>query len=155
MKERVRPTKTGLFMTELLICVGVFSLCAAVCVGLFVKAEVMSRDSADLNQAVVAAKNAAECYKAAGGDMERTMLLTHGWLRGDGHVMIWYDSDWQQLESYGGLLDKELDDSNAAESNLFRVELAPTSEREATLRVTDWELNEILSWNIAALEVRP
>ena len=33
--ERIKPTRSGLFAIELLIAVGVFSLCAAICVGLF------------------------------------------------------------------------------------------------------------------------
>ena len=49
-EERIRPTRSGLFMIELLIAVGVFTLCAAVCVGLFVRSEVMSRESADLTR---------------------------------------------------------------------------------------------------------
>ena len=51
MEERIRPTKSGLFAIELLIAVGVFSLCAAICVGLFVRSEVMSQESADLTRA--------------------------------------------------------------------------------------------------------
>ena len=45
-EERIRPTRSGLFMIELLIAVGVFTLCAAVCVGLFVRSEVMRRSDA-------------------------------------------------------------------------------------------------------------
>ena len=37
MRERIKPTRSGLFAIELLISIGVFSLCAAICVGLFVR----------------------------------------------------------------------------------------------------------------------
>ena len=60
MDERVRPTRSGLFTIELLVAVGVFTLCAAICVGLFVRSEVISRDSADLNRAVTEAQRVAE-----------------------------------------------------------------------------------------------
>ena len=76
--ERIKPTRSGLFAIELLIAVGVFSLCAAICVGLFVRSEVMSQDSADLNRAVTEARSAAECFKAVGGDLEKTAELTGG-----------------------------------------------------------------------------
>lgn len=157
MNERVRPTKTGLFMTELLICVGVFSLCAAVCVGLFVKSEVMSQDSASLNQAVIAAKNAAECYKAAGGELERAAELAGGQLE-DGVLRIWYDQNWQALGDCG---------MDVTEIFLLALEPQAESPARASLRVwgpltvrggcTQEEMDalEILSWNIAALEVRP
>ena len=84
MDERIKPTKSGLFAIELLIAVGVFSLCAAICVGLFVRSEIISQDSADLNQAVTAARSASECFKAAGGDLQRTAELTDRLIGGRG-----------------------------------------------------------------------
>ena len=53
MAERIKPTRSGLFAIELLIAVGVFSLCAAICVGLFVRSEVMSQESADTGGQIV------------------------------------------------------------------------------------------------------
>ena len=78
MQERIRPTKSGLFAIELMIAVGVFVFCAAICLGIFAKAEVMSRDSADLNRAVNEARNAAECFKVANGDLQYTAELCGG-----------------------------------------------------------------------------
>lgn len=98
--ERIKPTRSGLFAIELLIAVGVFSLCAAICVGLFVRSEVMSQDSADLNRAVSEARSAAECFKAAGGDLERTAQLTGGQMMGD-TVCISYDEGWEKLDGGG------------------------------------------------------
>ncbi len=100
MRERIKPTRSGLFAIELLIAVGVFSLCAAICVGLFVRSEVMSQDSADLNRAVSEARSAAECFKAAGGDLERTAQLTGGQMMGD-TVCISYDEGWEKLDGGG------------------------------------------------------
>lgn len=82
MEERIRPTRSGLYMIELLIAVGVFTFCAAVCVGLFVRSERMSRDSADLTRAVSEARNVSECFKAAGGDLARTAALCGGTVDG-------------------------------------------------------------------------
>ena len=93
MRERIKPTRSGLFAIELLIAVGVFALCAAICVGLFVRAEVMSRDSAGLDRAVIEARNAAECFKAACGDMEETARLTGGELAGD-TLLLRYDGSF-------------------------------------------------------------
>ena len=130
MRERIKPTRSGLFAIELLISVGIFSLCAAICVGLFVRAEVMSRDSADLNRAVTEARNAAECFKAAGGDLEETARLTGGELAGD-MLLLRYDGE---------------------------LELTLTPAREdgyisAVLSVKRADTNEdILVWNIAVLE---
>ncbi len=78
MQERIRPSKSGLFAIELMIAVGVFVLCAAICLGIFAKAEGMSRDSAELNRAVNEARNVAECFKAADGDFRYTAELCGG-----------------------------------------------------------------------------
>ena len=130
MGERIRPTRSGLFAIELLIAVGVFSLCAAICVGLFVRAEVMSRDSAELNRAVSEARNAAESFKAAGGDLEETARLTGGELAGD-TLFLQYD---------GG----------------FELRLAPVREdgyiRAALTVMRTGTDTEILAWEIAVLE---
>ena len=94
MGERIRPTRSGLFAIELLIAVGIFSLCAAICVGLFARSEVMSRDSADLDRAVAEARSAAECFKAAGGDLEETARLTGGELAQD-VLHLRYDENFE------------------------------------------------------------
>ena len=95
-EERIRPTRSGLFMIELLIAVGVFTLCAAVCVGLFVRSEVMSRESADLTRMTAEARNVVECWKASGGDFERAAELCGG-SGGTSALTVQYDADWNQI----------------------------------------------------------
>ena len=130
MGERIRPTRSGLFAIELLIAVGIFSLCAAICVGLFVRSEVMSQDSADLDLAVTEARNTAECFKAAGGDLEETARLTGGELAQD-VLHLRYDEN-------------------------FELVLTPVQEdgyisAVLSVRRTDTD-EEILVWDIAVLE---
>ena len=100
MRERIKPTRSGLFAIELLISIGVFSLCAAICVGLFVRSEVISQTSADLSRAVSEARSAAECYKAAGGNLEKTADLIGGTLE-NGTLRLYYDQDWQKAGDCG------------------------------------------------------
>ena len=92
--NRLGPTRAGLFAIELLIAVGVFAFCAAVCTGLLVKAEAMSRESEVLNRAVNEGRNLCECYKAADGSLDRAAALAGGSLeqealvlRGDGFTL--------------------------------------------------------------------
>lgn len=87
-------SRSGLLVIELLIATAVFSLCAAICTGLFVRADAVSRESAALSHAVAAAQNAAECFKAAGGDPARTAALAGGTVTADGTVVLGYDADW-------------------------------------------------------------
>ena len=150
MDERIKPTKSGLFAIELLIAVGVFSLCAAICVGLFVRSEIISQDSADLNQAVTAARSASECFKAAGGDLQCTAELTGGEVS-NGVLFLEFDGDWQKLP--------------AGEPGTFELTMTlQTAESDsyssALLDVKRWTRSEtetvgesFLVWEVAALEV--
>ena len=131
MGERIRPTRSGLFAIELLIAVGVFSLCAAICVGLFVRAEVMSRDSAELNRAVSEARNAAESFKAAGGDLEETARLTGGELA-EGKLLLRYEENFELT------LTPEQGDGYI--SAALAVSRSDTGEK-------------LLEWNVAVLAV--
>lgn len=147
--ERIKPTRSGLFAIELLIAVGVFSLCAAICVGLFVRSEVMSQDSADLNRAVAEARSAAECFKAVGGDLEKTAELTGGQISGDTTLFISYDQSWHKLD--------------AGAESAFDITLTLRPEdgyTGASLSVQRYDRTEkettgttFLFWEIAALEV--
>jgi len=142
MEERIRPTKSGLFAIELLIAVGVFTLCAAICMGLFVRAEVMSRDSADLTRAVNEARSVAECWKAAGGDLSRTAELLDGTAEGNA-LLLRFDSDWNRVGDGGEFQIELLPESGSAEGL-----------READLSVTRGDA-QLLDWSVTALEVTP
>ena len=148
-EERIRPTRSGLFMIELLIAVGVFTLCAAVCVGLFVRSEVMSRESADLTRMTAEARNVVECWKAAGGDFEQAAQLCGGG-GGASALTVQYDADWNCLPY------QFPEGPNA----VYQIHLAGQSEGgyvSADLWVTKvGEAAELLNWNdLAALEVTP
>ena len=154
MEERIRPTKSGLFAIELLIAVGIFSLCAAICMGLFVRSEVMSQEAADLNRAVSAARSAAECYKAAGGDLEKTAELTGGGVLDAGTLFIEFDESWQPLPSGEAgdfeltiALDQTTDGQDIGyASALLEVKRYTRTGSEAVAEA-------LLLWDIAALEV--
>ena len=75
MAERYRPARATLLAIELLIAVGIFTFCAVVCMGIFVRAEKISRENEELNLAVNEARNVAECFRAAEGDLETAAKL--------------------------------------------------------------------------------
>jgi len=135
--DRIRPTATGLFMTELLITVGIFSLCAAVCLGLFAKAEIIRQDCDDQDHAVEAAKSAAAAFRSCGwGD---DLSEVSGGIEEDGIVTILYDREWQPT----------------GDDAAYTLTLTPVSEQscpEAELRVARQDGAELLCWRVAALE---
>ncbi|MCL2754500.1 MAG: type II secretion system GspH family protein [Oscillospiraceae bacterium] len=61
-----KPAPNLLFL-ELIIVIAVFSFAAAICVSMFVQARSDSAQSRDLTNAVIMAQNAAEIFKAGGG----------------------------------------------------------------------------------------
>ncbi len=136
-KDRIRPTATGLFMTELLIAVGIFALCAAVCLGLFAKAETVSQDCADQDRAVEAAQSAAAAFRLCGWQEE--LAEVSGGSEENGVVTISYDGEWQPT----------------AADAAYTLTLTPVPEKpcpEAELRVTRHDGTELLCWRVAALE---
>ena len=135
-EERIRPTRSGLFMIELLIAVGVFTFCAAVCVGLFVRSERMSRDSADLTRAVGEARNVSECFKAAGGDLARTAELCGGTV--DGGVLTVSYTTGQNT------------DDDTGECRVLLTAQTENGCPTGTLAVRK-QGTELLSWTVAAL----
>ena len=150
MDERIKPTKSGLFAIELLIAVGVFSLCAAICVGLFVRSEIISQDSADLNQAVTAARSASECFKAAGGDLQRTAELTGGEVS-NGVLFLEFDGDWQKLPAgEPGTFELTMT-LQTAESDSYSSALLDVKRRTRSETETVGERYPV--WEVAAMEV--
>lgn len=73
--KRQSTSRSSLFLMEMIVVILFFSLCAAICVHVFVNARETSQASYNLSCAVLAAQNVAECYKATGGDGERLVAL--------------------------------------------------------------------------------
>ena len=140
MRERIRPTRSGLFAIELVVAVGVFTLCAAICTGIFAQSEVMSRDSAALTRAVNEARNTAERFKAVGGDFARMSAQFGGRLSGD-TLSQSYDADWTPTDNAGA----------EYELRLTRVD-APPGCTVAQLQAIRADGEILLEWEIAALE---
>nr|WP_314462549.1 hypothetical protein [uncultured Clostridium sp.] len=61
-----RKNRSNVMMMELIVAVFFFLLCAAVCIQAFVKADLLSKRAADLNQSVLIAQSTAEIWKAEG-----------------------------------------------------------------------------------------
>lgn len=87
--------KTPLVLMEQLIMVLVFALAAAMCVGMFAKADKRAEETKFRDDAVVLAQNGAEVIKACGGDLEETARILEGTctesevtVRSEGYTMV-------------------------------------------------------------------
>lgn len=147
MREHIRLSRSSLFAIELLSAAGMFALCAAICIGLFVRAEVISASGAELNRAVEEARSAAECWKAARGDLAATAALCAA-TPGQDALRLYFDKDWIRC--------------SAETPDGFCVTLLPQPPGDG-VRLADVTAHEsdkpdevLLSWRVAALtEVTP
>lgn len=64
----MKRSKSGLFLMEMLFAILFFSVAGAVCLQLFAKAHLLSRDATLLNEAVVSCQSAASILEAEGMD---------------------------------------------------------------------------------------
>lgn len=63
-------SKTSLFLMELIIAIMFFSICAALCVQLFVKAHVLGQKTKELNHAVAISQGFAETMRGTDGSIQ-------------------------------------------------------------------------------------
>ena len=110
--------------------------------GLFVRAELMSRESADLTRAVSEARSAAACYKAAGGDLPETAALLETGQAGEDGLTVAYDKDWTRTEGADPAYTLTMQSVAGQGEDL----------KEAELRVMDGAGEELLLWTVAAME---
>lgn len=70
--------RTSLVLMEQLVMVLVFALAAALCLGVFVRADAISRETAYRDEAVLLAQNGAETLKSCSGDPVKTAAILGG-----------------------------------------------------------------------------
>ena len=128
----MRSSKSALFLMELIIVIAFFALASAVCMRLFVHAHLVSKQSADLNMAVGAAQSAAECLRAADGDLERmTKLIPGAQKLGENEMQVLYGKNWEpgggdyRLSLYltreGGIVTGRIYVRGAADEELYSL----------------------------------
>lgn len=96
-------SRATLFLIEKLIVITVFALCAAACVQIFAESFIMANDSKNMNNALVAAKNGAERFKAFEDLSETAAALGGGlvYVAGRESAVVYYDEDWQESSESG------------------------------------------------------
>lgn len=93
-----RSANSGIFLIELVIAILVFAVCAAVCMRVFADARLMTQESLELSRGVMEAESAAECYKAANGDLAGTAALYGGTLTDPHTLTASFDKGWTFTE---------------------------------------------------------
>jgi hypothetical protein len=91
-------SKSGLFLTELMLCIFFFALGSAICLQMFVKAHVLSEKSRDLSFSIEAASTMIDYWKDCNGDYDILMeeLLSGEYT--DNIFTIYYSKDGRTCE---------------------------------------------------------
>ena len=88
----MRP-KGRLLLLELMLSILLFTLCAAVCTGIFLYSHSLSQESASLTGAVAAAQEAAESFHSATSAATLAGML--GGVAENGRIVVYYSGDWR------------------------------------------------------------
>jgi len=121
-------SKSQIFLLEFIIVVLFFAICSTICVSAFIKADRISKDSSRDVNAMVIAKNAAECFKAS-DDADPGEYLN-----------ITQDADG----SYTIYLDEEFDETSKLDAAAYtvRIDLVEKEKNLLTARISVYEKQE-------------
>lgn len=86
MKHKNRPRSSSLFLMELMLAILFFSIASAVCVQIFVKSHLLSKESEALSHAVNACANLAETMSISPDSFEK------------GDTFFYYDDEFAACE---------------------------------------------------------
>ena len=92
-------SKSTLFLIEQLIVIAVFALCAAACIAILAHSFFTAEETRDMSNALLRAENAAEAFKATGGDLDAVADIIGGEVFYD-LLIVSYDSGWQLSDAY-------------------------------------------------------
>lgn len=88
MKHKNRPRSSSLFLMELMLAILFFSITSAVCVQIFVKSHLLSKESEALSHAVNACTNLAETLSVSPNTFA------------EGDTYFYYDDEFTSCEEY-------------------------------------------------------
>lgn len=86
---------------ELIVAILFFSLASAVCIRLFVKSHLISRETIEQNHAITITQNLAECMYATDCNLTRMQELFENSLLSETNdsITLYYDRDWNSVPS--------------------------------------------------------
>lgn len=96
----MKHSKAALFLMELIIALLFFALASTVCIRLFSKAHLLSKQTVNENYAIIHAQNLAESFLAAEGDLSRIEpLFPHASAdTAENMLLLLFDENWQECD---------------------------------------------------------
>jgi len=93
-------SRSTLFLMELLISILFFSLACSVCVQMFVKSHLLSRESTEMNHSVIWCESFAEAFYGCEANIDeiKTVLGSKDNGTGPSTVIVFYDDDFNSCD---------------------------------------------------------
>lgn len=111
--RRNLPSRSNLFLMELIITILFFALASALCMQFFVKAKELSLASEAKNHALILAKSTASDFTRAAGDKDTLLGLldasaTDASTQEENRLIGYYDKDWKSTDADGSVYRMEI-----------------------------------------------
>lgn len=116
--RRVRHSKSGLFLIELMICILFFSFTAGICIRFFAKSHNLSQEAENLYQAQQEASSMAEILEKDIDSLD--------------NIYVYYDKDWKQCNKEDGVYWLEVTEQEVGQEQ--QEESESTEDSESTGR---------------------
>lgn len=94
----MKHSKSALFLMELIISILFFSVASTVCIQLFAKSHLLSKQTVNENHAIIHAQNLAECYLATEGDIEQLKSIFTAAMQdsSENTITLLFDETWAE-----------------------------------------------------------
>lgn len=118
--RRVRHSRSGLFLIELMVCILFFSITAAICIRFFVKSHQMSQEAKNLYQAQQEAASMAEVLEKDVDSLN--------------NICVYYDKEWKQCDKKEKVYSLEVtEEKNQAqqETDIKKIKIAVYSDQNS------------------------
>lgn len=142
--NRYKKSKTSLFLMELVITILFFSICAAVCMQLFVRTHVLGQKTQELNHAVCEAQGFAEVMRGTNGELDDIIAYYPNAVSdGESFFEIFYDSDFNKcdVDSAVYVADVTLTPNGAIQNMDIKIVRLSDYEEIYTLNATKYMIN--------------
>lgn len=116
--RRIRHSKSGLFLIELMICILFFAFTAGICIQFFAKSHNMSQDAKNLYQAQQEAASMAEVLEKDIDSLD--------------NIYIYYDKSWRQCDEKDKMYWMEVTEKHSeSEESLKKIKIAVYSDEKS------------------------
>lgn len=119
----MKHSRSTLFLLELIIAIFFFSVASTVCIQLFAKSHLLSKQTINENHAVTQAQTLAEGFLATDGNLLQIKELFPNAKYNSSSLTLYFDKDWNFCNvkdaHFVAKLDYAVTDKNLCTANIF------------------------------------